>query len=541
MQTFPTSIDSQVATTAYTNILGGDGALIATWCSAMERLARHSACCAPTQAGPAAYFTGRGGLTALELPGSATDLPPAFQANANVPAGRFVLPRVHVINPGRPTQVADVWLDGGRIASLQPPGSDVAPGFKTLHHCAGSWVMPGLIDMHAHLPADNVLKLTPHFMRMTIAYGVTGIREAGDVDGTALAAVHRWQQKSGVPEPRIAAAHYFVGRPPFRWKNSLAYRTPDDAPRIVERLIAAGAQCMKLYENLRVDDIQVLQRHAEQAGLVVMGHVPSALSLEEAGIRDMQHFFGVPPPSSLRRDHVFSRTADWHAVDTQRIEDVAAYCERHGLANTPTLSINRGLLGYRDFHAAQKQLQGRMPSFFGDVIWHPANGLPAYRGLATSDFDALDDALDKKKQLVRELAARGCALFPGTDTMQPFCVPGWGLHQELGLFVEAGLTPTQALKTATVDAATRLGWTDSGRVDGGCRADLVVLSEDPTVSLSALESIQQVVVQGVPHEVSALRSEIDADLRSRESTFQRIASHVLARLAMRRAARHFTG
>jgi adenine deaminase len=109
------------------------------------------------------------------------------------------------------------------------------------------------------------------------------------------------------------------------------------------------------------------------------------------------------------------------------------------------------------------------------------------------------------------------------------------------LFVDAGLTPTAALKTATVDAATRLGWDDAGRVDAGCRADLVILSQDPTVSLSALESIQQVVVQGVVHDVAALRGEINADLQSRESVFQRIASKVLARLAMRRAARHFVG
>jgi hypothetical protein len=458
-----------------------------------------------------------------------------------MPSGRFVLPRVHVINPGRLAQIADIWVDGGRIVALQAPGSAVAQGYEILHHFAGRWVMPGLIDMHAHLPADNVLKLTPHFMCMFLAHGVTGIREAGDIDGTALVAARAWQLRMGNKTPRIAAANFFVGRPPFRWKNSLAYDTPEDAPRIIARLVAAGARCIKLYENLRAEDIAVLQRHAEQAGLVVMGHVPAALTLEEAGIRDAQHFFGVAPPASLRRGYVFNRAADWHAVDPPRLDAVASHCERYGLANTPTLSLSQGLLGYRTFDATQRLVQGRMPSFFGDVIWHPAIGIPAYRGLVSRDFDALEDAFEKKKRLVRELASRGCTLFPGTDTMQPFCMPGWSLHQELGLFVDAGLTPTAALKTATVDAATRLGWDDAGRVDAGCRADLVILSQDPTVSLSALESIQQVVVQGVVHDVAALRGEINADLQSRESVFQRIASKVLARLAMRRAARHFVG
>ena len=521
--------------------LSDDVALIVPWCLAIENLARLTNCCVPGQAGAASYFHGVGMPAAFGSSESNKSPKLSLQARPAVSASRWVLPRAHLINPGRPVQVADVWIESGRIAALHPPGTPVAPGFETLHHCAGRWVMPGLIDMHAHLPADNVLKLAPHFMRMLVAHGVTGIREAGDVDGTAMRAVRAWQQHPGSVVPRIASAHYFVGRPPFRWKNSLSYRSPGDAPRIVERLTNVGAQCIKLYENLRADDIQVLQRHAEQAGLVVMGHVPTALSLEAAGIRDTQHFFGVPPPASLRRDHVFCRTADWHAVDVERLEAVAKFCERNDIANTPTLSINRGLLGYRNLYAAQAQLNGRMPSFFGDVIWHPSHGLPAYRGLQSLDFDALEDAFDKKKLLVRELFARGCRLFPGTDTLQPFCLPGWGLQQELSLFVDAGLTPTQALKTATVDAAAALGWADTGRVDVGCRADLVVLSHDPTVSLSALDSIEQVIVHGVPHSTATLHAEIEDDLRARESAFQRIASRVLARLAMRKAARHFTG
>lgn len=511
------------------------------WSLAIEKMARLSSCCSPTQVGSASYFHGVGISATFGALGPQKNPKHLLSRIPDIPLDRFVLPHAHVINPGRPAQVADVWIEFGQITALRPPGTPVAAGLEVLHHLTGHWVMPGLIDMHAHLPADNILKLTPHFMRMFVAHGVTGIREAGDVDGTALSAVQAWLENPGSVAPRIASAYYFVGRPPFRWKNSLFYRTPEDAPKIVERLVNAGAQCIKLYENLCVEDIQILQRHAEEAGLVVMGHVPTPLSLEAAGIRDTQHFFGVPPPNSLRRNHVFCRTADWHDVDIKRLESVANFCERNDIANTPTLSINRGLLSYRSFDAAREQLKGRMPSFFGDVIWHPLHGLPAYRGLESHDFDALEDAFDKKKQLVRELFARGCKLHPGTDTLQPFCLPGLGLQQELQLFVEAGLTPTQALKIGTVDAAAALGWADSGKVEVGYRADLIVLSKDPTESLSALQSIEQVILQGVLHSTSALKTEIKADLQGRESAFQRVASRVLAHLAMRKAARQFTG
>lgn len=514
---------------------------ISGWVLGLEAMSRLSDCCGPRAIEKASYFRGQGGLAALMRTGTEPVFkacPPPVRTRSG---GRWILPRVHVVNPGRAEEIADLWVDGGRIVALKAPGSAVDPGFEMLHDTAGRWVMPGLIDMHAHLPSHNVLNLMPHFMRMFVAHGVTGLREAGDVDGTVPAALHSWQQTPGHFMPRLARAHSFVGRPPFRWKNSLAYRAPEDAPGIVSRLMDAGAQCIKLYENLKTDDIRVLQEQAERAGLVVMGHVPTALTLENAGIRDTQHFFGVPPPHTLRRDHVFSRTADWHAVDERRLEAVAAHCERHRLANTPTLAISSGLLGYRDYDLARQQLLGAMPSFFGDVVWDPAIGLPAYRHLQAQDLDALGDALEKKKRLVRELFARGCAVFPGTDTLQPFCVPGVSLHRELGLFVEAGLSPTQALKAATVDAADRLGWSDSGRIAVGCRADLIVLGEDPARDLKALRTMKQVVLDGVVHEVSALRSDIAADLAHRETAFRRVASRVLARLAMRRAARRFIG
>jgi hypothetical protein len=514
---------------------------ISAWVLALEALSQHSQCCGPRFGEMPSYFRGKGELSALSIAGRERTVqvaPPPLPVRSS---GRWILPRVHVVNPGRARQIADIWLADGRIVALKPPGSPVAPGFETLVQSSGRWVMPGLIDMHAHLPADNVLNLMPHFMRMFVAHGVTGLREAGDVDGSVPAALRSWRQSPDQVTPRIAMAHFFVGRAPFRWKNSLAYRRPEDAPAIVSRLSQVGAHCIKLYENLQGDDIRVLQQHAERAGLVVMGHVPTALALEEAGIHDAQHFFGVPPPESLRRDHVFSRTADWHAVDERRLEAVAAHCERYRLANTPTLAITSGLLGYRDLEATRRRLQGVMPSFFGDVVWDPAIGLPAYRHLQAQDLDALDDALEKKKRLVRELAARGCDVFLGTDTMQPFCVPGCGLHRELGLFVDAGLSLTQALKAATVDAADRLGWSDSGRIAVGCKADLVVLGEDPTLNLSALRTIEQVILDGAVHEASTLRAEIDADLKRRETAFKRVASRVLARLAMRRAARRFIG
>jgi len=450
-----------------------------------------------------------------------------------------VLPAVHIVNPGEAAIVADVRIEKGVIASISPPGIEQS-GATVFEAARGSWILPGLIDMHVHLPGRSPLDLTPHYLRMFAIHGVTGMRVAGDIDGTSVPAVGA-EDPERIPVPRLCAARHFVGRPPFRWKHSLHYESPEDASRIIGVLQQSGEGCIKLYENLTAADIRVLQDAAQKAGLVVMGHVPSALSLEEAGIADSQHFFGVPLPASLRRDHVFSRTADWRAVDERRLEAVAVACERHGLANTPTLVVSEGLLRYRNLGEGSDAVAQSMPGFFADVIWSPTIGLPAYRGLGRDDFDALEDALGKKQRLVRELHRRGCDLFLGTDTSQPFSVPGQGLLREMGLFAQAGIPVPDILKMATVRAAERLGWKNVGRIAEGYAADLVSLPRDPSADLSALQEANFVVLAGRLHSVPLLRTQVAEDLRHRNATFRRIASHVLARVALYQAARNFVG
>ncbi len=506
---------------------------------ALLALSQQATCCGLAgELTPPGYFSGKSGPGMFR---SAVPAPSRFKKRlgSGVDDRSFLLPAVTVVNPGETSFRADILVKEGLIVDIRTVGEFRPEGFPVMNACAGKYLMPGLIDMHAHLPSDNVLQLTPHFMRMSLSHGVTGLREAGDVDGTAVPAVRALHEK-GMAVPRIAASCYFVGRPPFRWKNHLHYERPEDAPRIMEKLLAEGASCIKLYENLLAHDLQVLKTHATAAGLVVMGHVPSDLTLEQAALPDAQHFFGVPPPTSLRRDHVFSRTADWQAVDARRMEAVVDACARLNLANTPTLNTSAGLMGYRDYAGAAGKLGEWMPSFFGSVVWHPKIGLPAYRNLQRSDMDALEQALEKKKVLLRELHARGCSLFAGTDTMQAFSVPGIGLHQELALFVQSGMSVADALRVATIKAAERLGWRDVGKVACGYRADLMVLNEDPSHRLEALKTVSHVMTDGVTHEVSALRREIKADLDRRNQLFNRLYSHVLARFSMHKAARHFT-
>jgi len=515
---------------------------VARYVRAIEDLSLRCQCCGPAfGAGWASCFDGRADDTPPDwrpfpLSEASTSPPPRPLAS-----GAFILPRMRVINPTQPAFTADVYVDRGRIVELREPNDPRPAAFTVLEQCAGRYLLPGLVDMHAHLAGDNILRLGPHFLRLFLQHGVTTVREAGDADGSALPAARALLARDPSLGPRIVASFYFIGRPPFRWRNVLAYSQPSDAPRIIGRLQQVGAGCIKLYENLTAADLRVLQEAAAKADIRALGHVPTPLTLEQASIADAQHFFGVPPPQSLRRDHVVSRTADWQAVDERRMQAVVDHCVRHGLANTPTLVTTKGLLRYRDYDSARILCAGLLPSFFGEVVWNPQIGVPAYRHLGEQDMRNLMDALPKKMRLVNELYRSGAKLFLGSDTMQPFSIPGWALHRELELFVEAGIPPAVALRMATLDAASFLGLGDCGRIAKDARADLLVFERDPTQDIGHLDSLAQVIKDGVVHGAADLAAATRRELSRREKAFTRVSAHVLARLALHRAARHFVG
>jgi imidazolonepropionase-like amidohydrolase len=130
-------------------------------------------------------------------------------------------------------------------------------------------------------------------------------------------------------------------------------------------------------------------------------------------------------------------------------------------------------------------------------VWHPRRGLPVYRELASPEWLAkLKDAYTKKLQLVRRLHEAGAALRIGTDTQQPFVVPGAGVLEEMRLFRSAGIGLEETLAIATVRAAADLPLEHLGKIDAGAPADFVVLRQDPTRDPEAIRSIEAVVVRG---------------------------------------------
>ena len=412
------------------------------------------------------------------------------------PSRTFSLVDVTIVEPGvrrRPHQTLSVRRGDIRHVRQASSADDAGllGGFK------GAFVVPGLVDLHAHLPPDNALALTPYVQLLYLAHGVTSIRDAGDIDGTAILAAKR-VRREGFPGPRVFACGPFVGGSPARWKNTEILERPEDAEAVVAKLAARGFDCVKSYDGLDVARIRALEAAADRHGLRFIVHVPEGLAYEEALVRDVQHLLGVPPPASLPHAHILDRVADWHAVDEARMDVVDRATLEHGIVNTPTLVATQQLLLYDNFQVARDDPTVKlMPRLYRDVVWHPRRGLPVYRELSSPEWlPKLKDAYAKKLQLVRRLHEAGAQLRIGTDTQQPFVVPGASVLEEMRLFRSAGVGVEDTLAIATVRAAADLPLARLGQLDPGAPADFLVLRHDPTVDPDAIRSLEAVVVRG---------------------------------------------
>lgn len=442
-----------------------------------------------------------------------------------VPAPPFrrdiVLADVTVVEPGRGREQGQtIAARAGRIAR----GGGIDAG-AAIDEYRGHFALPGLIDMHTHLPPQNVLGLVPYFQLLTLAHGVTSTRDAGDADGSALPAARAVLDTGELPAPRLFACGPFVGGEPTRWENTLVVSTPAEARQAVEQLARQGVACIKSYDGLDRATVHALVDAASELGLAVMGHVPTELSFEDARIPDVQHFFGVPPPASLGADTILERNAAWEAVDEARLEETVELSRELGITHTPTLVVTDGILRYRDYAAARRDPQlDLVPRLYPDAVWSPVGGNPLFAGVEDRYLDRLAAAFEKKQELVGRLHEAGVSLRLGTDTQQPFSLPGAALHREMRLFEGCGIAAEEIWRLATTASGEALGSAGLGTLGDGAPADLLVFKRDPTADLGALDSLQAVVSAGRLYRVDDLRSAIASCQRHfRRKAFDRVS------------------
>jgi len=446
--------------------------------------------------------------------------PPAPLA---LPAQGVVLDDVTVVRPGAGRELhRRVVVTGGAIERIE----DAAGGGPF----AGMYVLPGLNDLHVHFPPASPLGQSELFAFLLLYHGVTGVRDAGDVDGTATEPVRRGVAGGRFPGPRVAACGMFVDGGPPLWKNTLPARSPAEGRAAVAALAARGFDCIKAYNGLDAETLAAIREAAHARALPVIGHVPARVPFEVARLDDVQHFTGVPERTDPTLRFPFLLRA-WDQFDDARLEQVIAASLRSGIAHTPTLVTLDRLVASEDLARVAAEPDVRLlPRMYRDVVWSPREGTSAAGQMSAGDFAMVRRALAAAQRALRVMAERGVALHTGTDTLIAFVVPGASLHRELRLWVEAGLPPERVLAASTRASAAALGVPGLGELRPGAPAELVIFRDDPTRSLDALDSIAGVVRDGRLYTREAL----DAQLARYRTHFDGAAYDALVTPLIRR-------
>lgn len=422
-----------------------------------------------------------------------------------VPERGAAIDHVTVIQPGEGRRVDQtLTIAGSAIGAVA--ASDGAPG-----PYAGMYVLPGLINMHAHHPPQNIPVARDLFPLLFLMHGVTTVRDAGDVDGKTVLPLRRAIQDATVPGPRIFACGPFIDGPEPIWENSRVVTEPASAKAVVRAVKAEGYDCLKLYNSLSPEVLAALVAAAKEENLPTIGHVPHGVPYP-GGIGDVQHFTGASFAPEVD-PRPFPEIMDtWAAFDDEQAARTIKATQDAGAANTPTLITTLKASDF-DRYEDMRRSPGAalLPRFFADVVWHPTDGLR--RDTSAKNISRLKAALPAIKSLVKRLHDAGATLHVGTDTLTAFVVPGVDMHEEMRLFAEAGIPLEEVWKLATSGngAALKQGL---GRLDPGAPADFLIFRKDPTQDLANLKTLEAVVADG--------RLYTKADLEQR---FARLRDH----------------
>ena len=420
------------------------------------------------------------------------------------PTNQLALRGVAVVDvrTGRIAPDQTVVIDGGRIRAVGRASDLRVPDGAEVHDGAGKYVIPGLWDMHSHFGEKDL----PQYL----AYGVTGVRAMGDCNPTCLPAKREWQSRieaGQVVGARIVALSSFpvVGPPSVdRREPSFAKAaTADEARQLVRYLKEQGVDFIKVYTYISRESYLALMDEARRVGLPVAGHRPASVSLIElsdAGQHSVEHAhtqdFLLPCRPADAPPLTGGATAEnvrrlVKEVDPVLCDGIFRTFVKNGTWWTPTL------------------LTGRTEAYLEETVDQISSGHPRYSSLPAAErermltnlrgqmarlpADARRQIYAKKLEMTLRGYRAGVRVLVGTDS--PFA--GSSLHEELNELVVAGLTPAEALKAATFDAAEFQGRTaDFGSIETGRRADIVVFNADPLAAIQNALKIDSVILGG---------------------------------------------
>jgi len=368
-----------------------------------------------------------------------------------------------------------VVIRGNRIDEVGPADSVKVPAGARTVDGRGKFLIPGLWDMHVHL-GNATEAMLPFF----VAYGVTGVRDMGSPN---FELIRQWRVEA-LAGKRIAPRMVSPGpmltmQVPFFWQMQV--RNPDEARRAVDYLAGIGVDFIKVTEAFDRPTYFAIADEAERLGIPLAGHLPSnengvgfkvsAIEASNAGQKCFEHAQGIPFP--------------FEPPDPQIVPTLL----RNGTWIDPTLTT----------YWTQAHMQELVTGKDARLKYIPLSLKQMWDAQVAGGMgnpSIKKQVFQWRMEEMKGLNQAGVPLLAGTDLGHPYVFPGEAT-KELELFVEAGLTPAEALRTATVNPARYLGnERELGTVELGKFADLDLLDGDPLQDIHNVTRVRAVVLNG---------------------------------------------
>jgi imidazolonepropionase-like amidohydrolase len=406
-----------------------------------------------------------------------------------------------------------VAIDGDEITAIYT--KTITPGKDTeVVDGTGKYLIPGLWDMHVHNNWNY--EYTNDLM---LANGVTGAREMwGDM---TVRKKMKEERISGKPIIDIYSAGVIIDGAPRIWPTSDEVISPEEAIALVKCQVEQGADFIKVYSLLDRACFDAIAQTAQELGVPFAGHVPRQIHIKDAaaaGMQTMEHLFGIEElaahdsiiAQSKEMQNSFSSTAVKHHIynhlDTTLLDAALLEMQKSGVWMSPTMTAARGqYLKYnKDFIA-----DTRVEYLPGDMIfeWNPYVQIGPKPD--SIEISKREDLWKFQFEMLKALVRTNTPIIAGTDYPNPWAFPGFSLHDELEMYVQAGMSPLHALQTATLNPSKLIKNDKIGTVKKGNLASLVLLNQNPLEDINAVRAIECVVLRGKLFKREALDSMLE--------------------------------
>jgi imidazolonepropionase-like amidohydrolase len=402
---------------------------------------------------------------------------------------------------GAPLPGAVVLIRGNQIVQVGSKSQIKLPLTARVIDASGKFILPGLIDLHAHY--DGWMG------ELFLAHGVTTIKDLGN-DVEWMEKISAEERQGRLRGPRIFYVGNAIDAPPPVREHHLGLDQPALAARAVELLRQRGASAIKVREKITPELLRAVTAEAHQLGIPVTGHIGHADARQAAlaGIDGLEHCSGIveataterlkPDPTPNEVQRFVTELKAFSLMDPARASELVKFLAARRVALIPTManwwrmaSDRRDEWAREDAEYAKHPALAYVPHQVRQV-WASSS---LYHIRNAEDLAQVKEGYRKLRALLLPHYKAGGRVLAGSDTL--LSVPGLSLQRELILLVDAGFTPLQAITIGTRDNAQFLGrGAELGTIAPGQLADLIVLGADPLADIRNLQRIEMVIKDG---------------------------------------------